>query len=374
MRIAQIVPSLEARHGGPSVSVPALSCALARRGHRVTLLAGGPDNQPSPVEANLAVQIFPRNWPQRLGTSQGLRQALEANEAEIFHHHGLWLRPLHYADLRARATGTPLVISPRGMMAPWAWQHHRGQKFLAEHFVHPGAFGAAAGWHATSEAEAGDIRARGFSQPVCVAPNGVAPPDPTKTDEAKAYWLAQCPELATRPAALFHSRFHEKKRVLELIDLWLERAPTDWLLLLVGIPESYTVAQLQDRVQRRGAADRVKIFDGTSTPQPYAIASLFLLPSHSENFGLVVAEALANGVPAVVTDTMPWQSMQSSGHGWCVAWNRFAEALGGALAEGPARLRERGVGARNWVLREYSWDKGAERLADFYDELRRNKR
>ncbi len=58
------------------------------------------------------------------------------------------------------------------MMSGWAWRHRRWRKYLAEHLIHPGAFARAAGWHATSPEEANDIRALGFQQPVCVAPNG----------------------------------------------------------------------------------------------------------------------------------------------------------------------------------------------------------
>jgi glycosyltransferase involved in cell wall biosynthesis len=372
MRIAQIVPSLESRHGGPSVSVPALAGGLAQAGHDVSLLATGPARSIArQTEPGLTSQIFARGWPERICPSAGLAAHLRTLQTDILHSHGLWLRPLHYAHRRARACGAPLVISPRGMMAPWAWWHHHGQKALADKFVHPGALRYARGWHATSEAEAGDIRALGFKQPVCVAPNGVAAPTAQDLEQATAHWGKACPGAFEQPTALFYSRLHPKKRVLELIDLWLTQAPSPWLLLVVGIPETYTVAQLTDYVYRSGGSDRVVIFDGTDVPPPYVAASLLLLPSHSENFGLVIAEALAHGVPAIVTDTTPWQSMNSAGVGWCVPWAIFGEALEAALAMGPDALLEIGEQARSWVLAEYSWEKSANLLADFYSSLRR---
>lgn len=369
MRIAQIVPSLEPRHGGPSVSVPALAASLARIGHDVSLLATGPDTGQTPGAERLAVRVFPRDWPQSICPSAGLRKYLHKLTADILHSHGLWLRPLHYAHQRSRRNRMRHVISPRGMMASWAWNHHRARKVLADRFIHPGALVAAHGWHATSRAEAEDIRARGFKQPVCVAPNGVLEPSPASLERAGAYWRQSCPEAFQQPAALFYSRLHPKKRVLELIDLWLEHAPRDWLLLVVGIPETYTVAQLTDYVHRGFGGQRVRVFDGTDAPPPYVAASLFLLPSHSENFGLVVAEALAHGLPALVTDTTPWQPLNHAGLGWCVPWDQFGEVLCAALSEDPASLRRRGTGARTWVLAEYSWEKSARLLADFYAQL-----
>ncbi len=369
MRIAQIVPSLESRHGGPSVSVPAVSAGLAQIGHEVTLLATGRSSDAPEPEDRLTVRTFPRDWPASICPSSGLRKYLQKLSTDVVHSHGLWLRPLHYAHQLSRQRHVCHVISPRGMMAEWAWNHHRARKAFADRFIHPGALFAAHGWHATSRSEAEDIRARGYSQPICLAPNGVKAPSAASLDEASAHWRRACPEAFRQRTALFYSRLHPKKRVLELIDLWLEQAPRDWLLLVVGIPETYSVAQLSEYVHRASAGDRVRVFDGTDVPPPYVAASLFLLPSHSENFGLVVAEALAHGLPAIVTDTTPWEAIQRNGFGACVPWDEFAPALRATLGETPESLRALGTKARAWVLAEFSWEKSARLLADFYAQL-----
>jgi glycosyltransferase involved in cell wall biosynthesis len=173
-----------------------------------------------------------------------------------------------------------------------------------------------------------------------------------------------------RPIALFYSRLHRKKRLLELIDLWLERGPRDWLLLIVGIPEDYTAPMLETYVMNAGQSGRVRAFDGSDQPAPYPVASLFLLPSHGENFGLSIAEALAEGVPALVTDTTPWAGLEREGAGWCVPWGEFAPALQRATALEPAARRQMGSAAREWVLRSFSWERAARALAEFYAKLR----
>lgn len=369
MKLCQIVPSLEERYGGPSKSVQDLSEGLARAGHDVELLTTDPGPGGVRAEGRLAVRTFHRGWPGRLCRSAGLRDHLGRTAPDVIHHHSLWLRTLHYAHRAAVRRRASLVVSPRGMLNEWAWQHRRRHKRFAAAFVHPGALGAVRGWHATSEEEAAEIRARGFGQPICVAPNGVSAPAPERVEEAGAYWREACPAAETRPVALFYSRFHRKKRVLELIDAWIDRGPRDWLLLLVGIPEEYAPDMLEDYAQRAGGGDRVAVFSGAGRPPPYAVASLFLLPSHSENFGLAVAEALAHGVPALVTDTTPWRALGETGAGWCVPWEDYPEALRAAAAEGPERLRERGASARDWVLREYSWEKPVRLLEEFYRQL-----
>jgi len=368
MRLIEIVPSLEERHGGPSKSVRRLSVALAELGHAVTLLATEPGSGTSRTEGNLRIDTFHRDRPHRLCSSGGLRARLRQLEAEIVHHHSLWLRTLHYAHRRAKALAAPLVVSPRGMMAKWAWSRRNWRKRLARQLVHPGALRAVAGWHATSAQEAADIRHCGFAQPICLAPNGVDPPSAESMDAA-GYWRKMCPEAAGRPVALFYSRFHRKKRVLELIDAWLEHGPRHWLLLMAGIPQEYSAEMLNEYVLRNSGAGRVRVLSGVGHPPPYSVASLFLLPSHDENFGLAIAEALVHGVPAIVTDTTPWRPLNDHG-GWCVPWEGFPSALRAAVAEGPDRLRARGAQAQAWVAREYSWEKAARLLAEFYAGLR----
>jgi glycosyltransferase involved in cell wall biosynthesis len=257
------------------------------------------------------------------------------------------------------------------MMNSWAWNHHARRKAFARAVIHPGAFESADGWHATSEDEADSIRQRGFKQPVCVAPNGVNIPRPEAVAAAAAEWRDIIGAQPGQPIALFYSRFHRKKRLIELIDCWIENAPKDWLLVVAGIPEDYTPADIENYVLRSGARGRIRAFNGAGRPPPYGIASLFLLPSHSENFGLSIAEALAHGVPVLVTDTTPWGRLNQNGAGWCVSWEEYRDALRLATSEHSDSLKLRGQCGRDWVAKEYSWDKWAGVLSDFYATLRR---
>jgi glycosyltransferase involved in cell wall biosynthesis len=370
MRIAQIVPSLEEKHGGPSKSVQRLAATLSRLGHEVDLLATRPGNEAGATEdGRLRVLQFRRDRPEFLCASSDLQEHLRQHAYDCLHHHALWLRTLHYACRAGRATGARLVISPRGMLSDWSWRHRRWRKWLAARLVHPGAFTQAHGWHATSAAEADDIRRRGFSQPVCVAPNGVEAPSAEELTRAHEVWMRLCPAIAMRPVAVFYSRFHRKKRLLELIDLWIDIAPREWLLLVAGIPQEYTVESLTAYVQRHSAQERIAVFDGSNRPPPYAVASLFLLPSHSESFGMVIAEAMAWGVPVLVTDSTPWTELAEQNAGWCVPWENYGPALRQAIAESTDRLEQRGARARDWVLARYSWEQTARPLVEFYDRL-----
>jgi glycosyltransferase involved in cell wall biosynthesis len=366
----QIVPSIEVRHGGPSKSVLGLATAIAANGNEVELLTTEPGAGWEKRDGKLSIRAFHRNWPATVCASASLRKYLQAAKADVVHHHSIWLRTLHYAHRASLRNKSLLVVSPRGMMDPWAWRHHSRRKALARAVIHPGAFEAVDGWHATSVSEEADIRALGFKQPICVAPNGVAEPAADVTSAAADHWLKLFPAAAKKRVALFYSRFHQKKRLLELIDAWLEAAPVDWILLVVGIPEQYSPRMIEDYALRAGGAGRVRAYDGSGHPAPYPIASLFLLPSHGENFGLSIAEALSNGVPALVTDTTPWAELNGTGAGWWVPWGEYAAALSAATAESQESLRLRGAIAKEWVCRRFSWKSSASTLVDFYSRLR----
>ena len=368
--VLHIIPSLDPNHGGPSRTVPALAAAQLATGAYVNLVTVGP----VPADFNqrfpgLPVHAFPAR-PGPLGSTfacaAGLSDFLFRTPARAIHAHGVWQRPLHYAALAAAHQRIPLVIAPRGMLEPWARAHHPWKKRFAANFIHPRAFATASGWHATSPQEADNFRVIS-NAPSCVAPNGIAAPDPTATAPARAAWLAAYPNLRDTRIAVFYGRLHPKKRVTELIALWRSAPRPGWTLLIAGIPDGHTIAELTALASASLAP--IVIADGRPLPPPYALAELFLLPSHSENFGQAVAEALASGLPALVTDTLPWRELDSVGAGRCVAWRDYPAALAALTAMPAPALAALGAQGRTWVLANFSWATSARTLLAFYSSL-----
>lgn len=368
MRVALVVPDLDPGSGGPAENVPRLGAALARLGVAVELHTVGP--APPSSEPGLRFVGAAPAWPRRLARSPELRRALLLARADVVHAHCLWQRPLGYAVQAARAAGVPLVISPRGMLNPWPLRRSRLKKLLARLLVHPGAFRRAAGWHATSEPEARHIRELGLRQPICIAPNGIEPPA-DDGDAVRRHYRAAAPGIDGRRVLLFYSRLHSKKRVLELLDDFAAVAPQrpDWHLLIVGWPEEYGVARLRAEAARRGLETCVTVLDGRGAPKPYPVAELFVLPTHDENFGRVVAEALAWGLPVVTTTGTPWEHLNVVRAGAWVEPHQVGGALLALTARGAADLRAAGERGRRFVLERFDWARVAARLHAFYAEL-----
>lgn len=397
--VLHVTASLDPRHGGPSRTVPALAAAQSELGAYVNLVTVGPI--PADFSARyprLPVHAFPAR-PGPLGRicacASGLAEFLHQTPARALHVHGLWQRPLHHAAAAAAHHRIPLIVAPRGMLEPWALAHHTWKKRLAAAFVHPRALASVSGWHATSQQEADNLprlpswlHAPGSPlnparkpaslpayplhspppAPTCLAPNGITAPAPGAASAARAAWLAAYPQLKNTRVALFYGRLHRKKRVAELIALWRSAPRPGWTLLLAGIPGDYTVAQLQ-ALAPASATSPIVVADGTALPAPYPLAEVFLLPSHSENFGQAVAEALAAGLPALVTDTLPWHGLDAASAGRCVPWTDYPAALAALLARSAPALAALGGNGRSWVLANYTWKSAAQKLLDFYTQL-----
>jgi glycosyltransferase involved in cell wall biosynthesis len=217
-----------------------------------------------------------------------------------------------------------------------------------------------------------------------VIPNGIAvPPEPDVAARAAARrWLdSRHPKLAGRRILLFMSRIEPTKGVSTLARAWSELAARfpDWALLIAGPDERGHGDEVARLVAAGGAADQTimagPLYDH-DRERAYLSASLFILPTKSENFGMVIAEALARGVPAITTRGAPWQAIEAEGCGWWVDSDLagIRGALGDALAQPPERLAAMGRRGRAWVAAEYSWDRVAAEMTDLYAWLLRGER
>lgn len=372
-----VVPDLAPASGGPAENVPRLAQALAGIGLQVELHWQRSSADPTimalapAVEARAAAPARPR----RLGRSPEMRRRLRDSKADLIHAHCLWMLPLAYAAEAARARHVPLVISPRGMLAPWSLRRSPWKKRAARALLHRGAFEQAAGWHATSDQEAQDVLRLGTGAPVCTAPNGIEPSAPMDP-AARAVYLERAPELRERRVLLFYSRFHSKKRILELLRDFATLTATHprWHLLAVGIPEEYSVERIRGEANRLGISERVTVLDGRDLPKPHGLAELYVLPSHDENFGRAVAEALSAGLPVVTTRGTPWSGVAAAEAGAWVTLEDISMALCGLMSRSSDELRAAGERGRDWVLGAFDWKTIAGAMVGFYESLLRGGR
>ena len=365
-----IVASVTEEASGPSYSVPRLCKALAKRGNCVRLFTVGKAGEVD--SAGYQHTIYRQDWANvplvgRLCASSALHRALksQARKSDILHIHGLWLMPNIYPAWVARRTGTPLVISPRGMLGQSALQYSRMKKRLFWRALQGSAVASAACLHATSTQEYEDIRRFGLRGPVAVIPNGV---DIPKHD------LVPKQGNATK-TVLFLGRIHPKKGIDQLIGAWarIQQKYPDWQLRIVGPLNSPYSKTLQKMIAKLGAS-RVQLCGplyGVDKTQAYDNADLFVLPSLNENFANSVAEALALGTPVISTKGAPWEGLESHGCGWWVdhGVNSLAISLDRAMSLDWEQLRNMGKAGRAWMARDFDWDSIALGMSSVYSWL-----
>lgn len=373
MKVFCSVASLDPSAGGPARSVPQLSLALADRGHEVGIWASemprerkkdkGDRGVLAPILADLNVEKAGR-----IRVLEGsFEEALDVfGQPQLVHDHGIWL-PCHREVVKVcRGRDIPRVVSPRGMLMPWSLNNKKWKKRLAWWLYQRQDLRSVAGLHATADSEAAQLRKLGLRAPIVVAANGVVVAEESK---ARAETVREGPHKA-----LFLSRVHRKKGLPLLVEAWAKVKPENWQMRVVGPQEEGHLAEVREMVEKAGLADSWSFGSGLEGEQKWQAmkeADLFILPSHSENFGIVVAEALAVMTPVITTTGAPWEGLLDHQCGWWVApaVDPIAEALKSAIHLSDQERSEMGGRGRDWVKKDFAWPGIAQKMEEFYREV-----
>lgn len=325
--------------------------------------------------------IFPANWPVLAGRISGpaafgyspeLARHLPrlAQKDSVIHVHGLWMYPGVLARKIADATGAVRIVSPHGMLEPWALHNSGWKKRLAAWAFERQNVRTAACIHATSSMEAQSIRLAGYRNAIAVVPNGVVVPALRPGERSPTSDLR--PPTSDLHRALFLSRIHPKKGLLNLVQAWREVSPIGWELLIVGPDECGHLAEVQSAVRACGLEKQI-LFQGEimgeAKTQCYRDADVFVLPSFSENFGLVIAEALSCGVPVITTRATPWGELETHHCGWWIETGvePLAKALREATALSDTERSDMGRRGRQLIEDRYTWPTIGCQMCDVYE-------
>ena len=261
---------------------------------------------------------------------------------------------------------------------PWSLQQKWLKKRLARWIYQDADLKHAAALHATAESEAGQFRRLGFKNYCIVSPNGVNVPARQIDDLGRG--------KGDKRRALFVSRMHAKKGVLELVESWARVKPKGWVCELVYTlnreEEKVYETQVRSKVDMLGLEDQF-VFTGALDDDrkwdAYARADLFVLPTYSENFGIVVAEALWAGVPVITTKGTPWSELEANNQdgnarsGWWIDLPP-KESLDNALREACGedafgKLAVMGRNGHRLVEEKYIWGAVCKAMVHGYEQV-----
>jgi glycosyltransferase involved in cell wall biosynthesis len=373
IRVTHVVGSLHPSTGGPSRTVTQLCDALAsRQDVEVTLLSQSFVGEPVVPSISSAVTRKLAQTKSLLALKLGipayheLTQMGKQRSPTLLHCHGVWIPVNHWATRMAVSRKIPLIIQPRGMLEPWALNQEALKKQLAMALFQRRDLNAASLFIATASMEYESIRALGLRQPVAVIPNGVlVGPVAEQSDTA----FEPLPKTSDR-SALFLSRVHPKKGLLNLLNAWAAVSPQGWRLQIAGPDQGGHLAEVAALAHKLGIDNAVEYLGelaGDAKARAYLHADLFVLPTFSENFGVVVAEALAHGLPVITTRGAPWADLQTHACGWWIDIGvaPLVDALREAIGLSDEERQAMGKRGRDYV-RRYDWADIAGQMIDAY--------
>ena len=368
MKVVHIISRISREGGGPSRSSQALVAALNAAGCETWLLSchEGDVTWVEGVTHFAAPQVGER-------LKDFFMRQFAAVKPNVVHLHGIWDWQIHLAGKAARSLGIPYVVAPRGMLEPWSLAHKKWKKRFAMALYQRNDLKNAAALHATAHREAEQFRRLGFTQMIIESSNGVIVP---RRDGM--LHLGNTNNHGSR-RVLFVSRMHEKKGVLELIEAWARVKPQDWRCELVytlnGEEEQVYESKVKARIKELGVETQFILtgpLNDDAKWAAYARADLFVLPTYSENFGIVVTEALWAGVPVITTKGTPWQELEECHCGWWIDLPP-KESLDAALREAMALprelLRTMGVRGRRLIEEKYTWKAVCEAMVEGYQRI-----
>jgi len=371
--ILAILPSLDHYSSGPSYSVPQLCHEVERRGEDICLFTA--TSKGARNHCGINHHAFPLSpiGHKQLQYSLAMNRAVRELYADIdvLYCNGMWAMTASQPVRIAQSKYIPTFLAPRGCLAQSALAQSVFKKRVAWPLMHKRAFERAHCLHATSEKEYEEIRAFGLTAPVAIISNGVSIPENTKQSNRKR---------GVR-TVLFLGRLHPIKGIDLLIDAWAslpKECSANWQLKVAGPDVAGIKVKLQEQTVRLGIQN-IHFEDEKRGKEKRAVfyeADLVVLPSKTENFGMVIAEALASGTPVITTTDTPWSTLIDNECGWWVAREVSAlqDGLEDAMCMSPNALKKMGERGRHWMQQEFSWEKVTDDFLDVIDWLRTGKR
>ena len=357
--------------------------AVARRGHEVSIYAT--DRELAPGEGarleatakagGVTLRIFPQQVPRVLATSWPLARALDevVARADVVHLHSLYLFHVWATARACRRHRVPYLLRPHGTLDPFIWKRHRLRKWMMECAFQNRVIRGAAALHYTAAEEMKLAEPYVHGARGVVIPNGLdlaeyadlPPPGGLRTRH---------PEIGSRRIVLFLSRLNFKKGLDLLVPAFAEacRAVDDLYLVIAG-PDDGMLKETEGRVAAARIGDRVTFLDMLDHAQKLAAfrdATMFALPSYSENFGIAVVEAMACGVPVAISDKVNiWREVQDAGAGLVAPTTVSAVADQIVQLSRKPDLAAMGARGRKLVEERFAWDKIAQDLESVYRSL-----
>lgn len=368
MKVVHYIPSIDCSSGGGGAYMQLLAAELGRI---VELhVATHESNRPLDIRSCTLHYIAPaamRDVPTLFRrTRDDFRRLLREVRPDVVHVNTCWMPACAAVQSVAQSEGYRVVLSPHGMLEPWIIKRHYWTRKLPALLLYQRqAVRRADMIHSTADSERQNLLRLGLNSRITVVPNGID----TGAIRMKTSWQR-------RRELLFLSRVHIKKGINFLIEAvaQLKDEMAGYTVRIAGEGDAAYIDSLRAMAERLGVGAMITFEGGVYGERKWQLfrdADLFVLPTHSENFGIVVAEALAAGTPVITTTGTPWTMLHAQGCGRCVDIGTapLVEALRTFLSLSSADLEAMGRRGRRLVESEYSSVAVAAAMKDLYTDV-----
>jgi glycosyltransferase involved in cell wall biosynthesis len=309
MKILHTISSLGINRGGPSQSVFFTVKGLKIQGLEAEILTYQPDENDKSIANENFIIALP-NKKKIFAYSPEYKQYLENHVYDIYHTQEIWEYPTYIAAKIARKYNKPYLITPRGMLYPQAIAHSKLKKQLFLKLFLLKDLNKAATVHATCLEEMQHLRKLGVKSPIAVIPNPVS---------IKNYEL-KLTNYDTRIGYL--GRVHPRKNIERLLYVWdkLNLDNTGDELVIIGDGDKQYMNFLKTEQTRLNLKNVVftGFLSGEAKEKALQSLSFLVVPSNFENFGMIIPEALIQGIPVIASKGAPWEELNTHHCGWWV--------------------------------------------------------
>jgi glycosyltransferase involved in cell wall biosynthesis len=372
-KVANVIAGFNAESGGPPRTVARIAAAGSGQWHADLFTTDYVESKADSLLVNEFpghVNVLPSMARSILGglsmmagiSSHYRTQLLRGVRPDVVHIHGIWSPYLAAFALTAIRHQIPFIVAPHGMLEPWSMGVRATRKALAMRVYQRSILRKASALHATSKMEGDNLRRLGIGDvPVFVVPNSVALPPQARIES---------PSADGKRVLLFLSRIHEKKGLDMLLQAWNGVRPSNWRLLIVGSGEQKYVERLKSFCAAHGVPNvQFKSHvEGNARELMFQRASAFVLPTYSENFGNVVAEALIRGLPVITTTGTPWSELAEQRCGLYIepTVSELKRAIGEVTTTDEGTLARMGGRGRDYATSHFTLPVVRERLLSMY--------
>lgn len=362
MKVIHYIPTIDRNWGGTTAYMQLLANELGKLTelHIFTHASENPVDIQNCQIHNLATIKHPTEFKRQF------QFLIKEIQPDVFHVNGCWTPGCALTQKWAQEIGVKIVLTPHGMLEPWILaRHYWTRKVPALLLYQKTAVKKADCLHATAVSEKENLLKLGYNHRIEIIPNGIE----VDRISLKNNW-------ERKKRILFLSRIHVKKGIEFLLEAAaiLKDKLEDYVIEIAGEGEKEYIAQLKQKAKELQIESLVQFCGGVYGNQKWKLfqeADVFVLPTFSENFGIVVAEALACGTPVITTKGTPWKELGTTHCGWWteIGTQPLADALNKFLQLSTQELEAMGRNGRKLIEQKYSSRKMAEDMVELYHKI-----